>query len=64
MVFVWVTIEENGADKGGNKMKKIILMEEEREILINALEDALKLNNVDKNYIGTAEILLTALKKL
>jgi hypothetical protein len=45
-------------------MKKLTLIDIEREILINALEDAIKLNNIDKNQLGTAEILLVALKKL
>jgi hypothetical protein len=50
--------------KEGEKMKKLTLIELEREILVNALEDAIKLNNIDKNHIETAKILLVGLKKL
>lgn len=55
---------ENENEEGVAKMKKLTLIEVEREILIDALDDAIKLNNVDKNKIETAKILLVALKKL
>jgi hypothetical protein len=45
-------------------MKKLTLNETERQILFNALDDAIKLKNVDKNKLETAKILLKALWKL
>jgi hypothetical protein len=54
----------NNPRKGVEKMKKLTLIEVEQGILIDALEDAIKLNNIDKNKIETAKILLIALKKL